>query len=222
MFRRVCVLLLLTTALAMGRQPFVATLQGTSADGKLLVSTGQSDVLVDLAGVSVPPKALPAFRGYIQKVCGGHRLAVHPEEVLEESAVRRHYQATVVVVTGSGKQICLNKQLLVDGYALASGRWEEYQEKGKARQVGLWSVGQPRWVVPKIPRTAPVASAEGTDRDRIIQMYGMPDFTRRDTEKDTHDVIGHHIMIRDFYVKQGLVFIYRDGRLLNQQPYVER
>ncbi|MBI3926743.1 MAG: thermonuclease family protein [Armatimonadetes bacterium] len=226
------VMMLLTLAgAAESQQPFVGVLASTTMDGKLMLTTGQNlehgTVAVDLAGVNIPPAAFKPLQEYCEKVLGGRQLLVEVTEVHEEAPGFRSCTGTVQFTAGS-KKVNFNKQLLVDGYATMDRErpvdpsWERYEDKGRERRVGLWSNGKPRWVIPNIQRNLPKATAQGTDRDRIISMYGMPDFTRTDNGRDIHSPRSYPIEIKDFYLQEGLVFIYRDGRLVNQQPYAER
>ncbi len=221
----------LMPATSEARQPFRAVLQSVTLDGRLILGDSQTTepgtIIVNLDGIHIPPKAIKPFQKYIRKTLGGRQLVVKITKVLQESPTFRIYKGIILLPAGT-KQINLNKQLLVDGYAVLqrdnrlAKNWVPYEDKGRQRKIGLWSLGTPRWIIPHLPRALPQATAQGTDRDRIIAMYGMPDFTRKLHEKDLEGVISYHIMIQDFYIKEGLVFIYRDGRLLNKQPYTER
>ncbi len=211
-----------------GLQGFFA---GTSADGAIFLAQSHQDLsgsmLIKLAGVTVPGRALSSFNRYCSSVLGGHLLMIKVYERHGEVKFMPTYSGVITIVTG-GKNINFNKQLLVDGYGMLRRQdsrftdWEKYENKGRQRKVGVWSLGAPRWPIPKIPRVAPESTAQGTDRDRIISQYGLPDHTNRVTIPDNYSIISYHLYITDFYLREGLVFIYRDGKLVNKQPYVER
>ncbi len=121
-------------------------------------------------------------------------------------------------------EICLNKQLLVDGYALVSPHpqvgpfWDRYQQKARSREVGLWSEAG-RWVVPKVVTERSFRPPGITDRDQVIERYGIPDFSRREKDRNPNAIMPYGQLIKDFYVRHGLVFIYRNGRLITKEPY---
>ncbi|MCA9790414.1 MAG: hypothetical protein KC910_01410 [Candidatus Eremiobacteraeota bacterium] len=211
-----------------GLQGFFA---GTSADGGIFLAQSHQDLsgsmLIKLAGVTIPGRALSSFNKYCSSVLGGHLLMIKVYERQNDVKFMPSYTGVVTIITG-GKQINFNKQALVDGYGMLRRQdarfssWEKYESKGRERKVGIWAVGAPHWPVPKIPHAAPESTAQGTDRDRIIAQHGLPDHTNRTTIPDNYSIISYHLYITDFYLREGLVFIYRDGKLVNKQPYVER
>lgn len=228
--------LLLAALLALpARAQNVGSIQGffagTSADGGVFLAQSHQDLsgsmLIRLAGVTIPGKALSSFNRYCSKVLGGHLLMIKVYERQGEIKFMPSYSGEITVVAGD-KRINFNKQILVDGYGMLRrddprfSAWEKYENTGRQRRVGIWSIGQPTWPIPQIPRVPQQATAQGTDRDRTISQYGLPDHTNRVTIPDNYSVISYHLYITDFYLREGLVFIYRDGKLVNKQPYVER
>ncbi len=228
MKRKLFVLVLTLILPALSAGTFQAQLRGTTLDGGLLVSSGIQDgpgnIRVNLAGIEIPPSAREHFASYCRKVLRDRPLMVQVLETEEETPAMRSYVAIVKVVAPGGKTIHLNKQLLVDGYAVcdksALGRdLGRFESAGQKRQVGLWSPGRSKWVSPKIGQTELKQHAQMTDRDRMIAKHGLPDFTRKERPKRIHSLSSNPLVIKDFYVRKGLVFIYRDGKLLNRQPY---
>ena len=137
---------------AWAQSPISATLSGTTPEGNLVLSqTGQADLVVDLAGIDVPPSARSRFSTYCKHVLADRPLTVEVVKTQDGSC-----SGVVKVRVPSGKKMNLNKQLLVDGYAVVdtksklSARLSAYQAKGKERRVGLWSQGQAHWVVPRL------------------------------------------------------------------------
>lgn len=211
-----------------GIQGFFA---GTSAEGGIFLAQSHQDlsgsILIRLAGVTIPGKALSVFNNYCSKVMGGHLLMVKVYDRLGEVKFMPTYTGEITIVAGD-KRINFNKQALADGYGMLRredarfSAWEKYENMGRQRKVGIWSIGRPNWPIPKVPRVPAAATAQGTDRDRIISQYGLPDHTNRVTIPDNYSIISYHLYITDFYLREGLVFIYRDGKLVNKQPMVER
>ena len=211
-----------------GIQGFFA---GTSADGGLFLAQSHQDLSgsmqIKLAGVTIPGRALSSFNKYCSKVLGGHLLMLKVYERQGEVKFMPTYLAEVTILAGD-RRINFNKQALVDGYGMLKrddprfSAWEKYENTARGRKVGVWSIGTPRWPIPEIPRVPAQGTTQGTDRDRIIGQYGLPDHTNRVTIPDNYSVISYHLYITDFYLREGLVFIYRDGKLVNKQPYVER
>ncbi|MGE0491586.1 MAG: thermonuclease family protein [Vulcanimicrobiota bacterium] len=144
-------IIVLLLAPAWARPPVSATLSGTTPEGQLVLSqSDQTDLVVDLAGIDVPPSARARFSAYCKRVLADRPITV---EVVKTSA--GGCTAVVKVTVPSGKKMNLNKQLLVDGYAVLdqskfSSRLSAYQAKGKERRVGLWSQDQAHWVVPRL------------------------------------------------------------------------
>jgi len=210
-----------------GLQGFFA---GNSADGGILLAQNHHDIsasiLVRLAGTSIPVKALSSFNKYCSKVLGGHLLMVRVHQNQGRAGFISDVQAEMTIVAGS-RRINFNKQALVDGYAMLDRRdprfagWEKYENTGRERRVGIWSIGSPRWPVPDIPNSQVASSDGGSDRERIFRKYGMPDRTNRISVPDRYAYRSYHFYITDFYLREGLVFIYRDGQLVNEQPMSE-
>lgn len=202
-----------------GLQGFFA---GTTPEGAIFLAQSHQDLSGSLqirpAGVIVPTKASNAYNKYCSQVLGGRLLTVR---VYGASGPISSGEITIVA---GDKRINFNKQLLADGYATLNrddprfSGWEKYETMGKQRKVGVWAVGKPVWPIPKLPGT----SSEGTDRDRILKDFGQPDHTNRTTVPDNESITSYHTYITDFYFQQGQVFIYRDGKLVNKQPYRER
>ena len=207
--RRILLVLLLLAAPGVAGQRFAATFDSLAPNGQLVVKSNRGNaVTISLAGVSVPSAVVPRLRDYSNGVLVGRALRV--DLVDPESA------SGVVYFQVGPRWISLNKQLLVDGYATVPDsdplQLANYQEKGRQRQVGLWGG---RWVRPHLEDAAP----QMTDRDRMIAMYGLPSFTRRDSEADQSGLVSYHVLIEDFYIEKGMVLRYRDGILLNKQAY---
>ena len=72
---------------------------------------------------------------------------------------------------------------------------------------------------PALVEPAPEGGTAVTDRDKMMQKYGLPDHTTRTLIPDNYSILQYHLYITDIYLRQGLVFIYRDGKLVNKQPY---
>ncbi len=203
---------------------------GNSADGGILLAQSHQDIsasiLVRLAGVSIPVKALSSFNKYCSKVLGGNLLMVRVHQHQGRAGFISDLQAEITILAGN-RRINFNKQALVDGYAMLDRReprfasWEKYENTGRSRRVGIWSIGNPRWPVPEIPGDPAASEGAGSDRERIFQKYGMPDRTTRISVPDRYSYRTYHFYITDFYLREGLVFIYRDGRLVNEQPMSE-
>lgn len=238
MYRLLALLLVVGVLLALPALPVEAQsggiqgfFAGTSADGGIFLAQSHQDLsgsmLINLAGVTLPGKALSSFNKYCSKVLGGHLLMIKVYERRGEVKFMPSYSGEITIIAGD-KRINFNKQVLVDGYGMLKrddarfSAWEKYENTARGRKVGVWSIGTPKWVIPTIPRVPPQATAQGTDRDRIISQYGLPDHTNRVTIPDNYSIISYHLYITDFYLREGLVFIYRDGKLVNKQPYVER
>jgi len=206
-----------------GVQGFFA---GTSADGGILLAHSHHDLsastVVHLAGVVVPGRALSSFNKYCSKVLGGNLLMVQVHQQQGRVGFISGVLAEITILAGS-RRINFNKQVLVDGYGMLAredrrfASWEKYENTGRGRGVGIWSLGAPTWPIPEIPR-APVAEAgAGSDRERVISQYGLPDHSNRVTVPDRYSFRSYHFYITDFYMREGLVFIYRDGILVNKQ-----
>lgn len=75
-------------------------------------------------------------------------------------------------------------------------------------------------VTPAMPHGA--APSARSDRDRIIARYGRPDHTTRVSVPDSYRAFRYHLYITDLYRRDDLVFIYRDGKLVDKQPYARR
>ncbi|GMU52150.1 MAG: hypothetical protein AMXMBFR33_12960 [Candidatus Xenobia bacterium] len=223
--RRILIALLVTlslTAVAQetGLQGFFA---GTTPEGAIFLAQSHQDLsgslLIRPAGVTVPTKAANAYNKYCSQVLGGRLLTVRIY-----GAAGPISSGEITIVAGE-KRINFNKQLLADGYATLNrddprfSGWDKYEAMGKQRKVGVWAVGKPVWPIPKLPTGQ---TSGGTDRDRVIAQYGQPNHTNRTTVPDNESITSYHTYITDFYFQQGLVFIYRDGKLVNKQPYRER
>ena len=203
---------------------------GTSADGGILLARGHQDIsgstLVHLAGVVVPGKALSSFNKYSARVLGGNLLMVR---VLQQEARIGMISGLLgeITILAGDRRINFNKQALVDGYGLLQrddrrfASWEKYENTGRTRQVGIWSIGAPRWPIPELPRSPLPSAGSGVDRESVLSRYGMPSHTNRVTVPDNYNLT-YHVYITDFYMREGLVFIYRDGLLVNKQSTVER
>ncbi|MGE0492023.1 MAG: hypothetical protein AB7S38_22610 [Vulcanimicrobiota bacterium] len=207
--RRILLLLLVLATPAVAGQRFAATFANLAPNGQLVLKSKQGQaVAVSLAGLSVSPGVVAKLSDYCDGVLVGRALRV---ELVDPQA-----RSGVVYFQVGPRWISLNKQLLVDGYATVTDsdplQLAGYQEKGRQRQVGLW--GQ-RWVRPHLEDAAP----QMTDRDRMIAMYGLPSFSRRNSEADQSGLVSYHVLIEDFYIEQGMVLRYRDGILLNKQAY---
>lgn len=198
-----------------GLQGFFA---GTTPEGAIFLAQSHQDLsgslLIRPAGVVVPTKASNAYNKYCSQVLGGRLLTVR---VYGASGPISSGEITIVA---GDKRINFNKQLLADGYATLNrddarfAGWEKYEAMGKQRKVGVWAAGKPVWPIPKLPGS----TTGGTDRERIIKENGQPDHTNRTTVPDNESITSYHTYITDFYFQQGLVFIYRDGKLVNKQP----
>jgi hypothetical protein len=206
-----------------GLQGFFA---GTSADGGILLAYNHHDIsastLVHLAGVVVPGRALSSFNKYCSRVLGGNLLIIQVHQQEGRVGFISGVLAEITILAGQ-RRINFNKQVLVDGYGMLQredrrfSAWEKYENTGRSRQVGIWSLGAPTWPIPEIPRAPAADASAGSDRERVFSKYGMPDHTNRVTVPDHYSFASYHLYITDFYMREGLVFIYRDGRLVNQQ-----
>lgn len=198
---------------------------GTTTNGSLFVATSPEDISgshrVDLYGVRVPPRAASAFNKYVQKMLGGYLLHVRIKKRLDDKSIPAMV-GEVMIVQGNS-YINLNKALLRDGYAElgpgAPGSYRAFVAYAARKGLGYHSSGRPKWVVPNPPREDPASVGIVTDRDKTIERFGIPNYSNRTLIPDNYSILQYHIYITDFYLREGQVFIYRDGKLVNKQAY---
>ncbi|MBM3461678.1 MAG: hypothetical protein FJX76_06210, partial [Armatimonadetes bacterium] len=198
---------------------------GTTTDGSLFVATSPEDISgshrVKLWGVKPARKATSstAYNKYIQKMLGGYLLHVRIKKRLEEKSIPAMV-GEVMIVQGNTYQN-LNKAILRDGYgevtSEAPASYANFQSYAQRKGLGVWSTGRPRWILPELPREEVAMQGVITDRDKTIQQYGIPNYSNRTLIPDNYSILQYHIYITDFYLREGQVFIYRDGKLVNKQ-----
>ncbi|NDD30585.1 MAG: hypothetical protein EB084_20185 [Proteobacteria bacterium] len=216
-------LLLTSASPADARDPlFSCFFAGTTTNGNIFVATSHEDISgsnrVVLYGVRIPPQAESAFGKYVQKMLGGYLLHVRVKRRVEGGSIPTMV-GEVMVVQGS-TYVNFNKAVLRDGYGElandAPASYQSFSQYARAKGLGIWASGRPRWIIPQVAREETMTGAV-TDRDKTIERYGIPNYTNRTQIPDNYSILQYHIYITDFYLSTGQVFIYRDGKLVNRQ-----
>lgn len=198
---------------------------GTTTSGNLFVATSPDDISgssrVVLYGVRIPPVAESAFGRYVQNMLRGYLLHVRIKKRLEGGTMPVML-GEIMIVQGSN-YVNFNKAVLRDGYGdLAPGAPASYMpfaRYARNKGLGFHSSGRPRWIIPQVAKDDPAMTGIMTDRDKTIEKYGVPSYTTRTQIPDNYSILQYHIYITDFYLNVGIVFIYRDGKLINKQAY---
>lgn len=198
---------------------------GTTTSGNLFVATSPEDISgshrIVLWGVKVPSRAESAFGKYVQKMLGGYLLHVRVKRRTEGGSIPT-LVGEIMIVQGSN-YINFNKAVLRDGYgeitADAPASYQAFAGYARSKGLGIYSPGRPKWIIPAVVKEEAAAAGVITDRDKTIQQYGIPSYTNRTQIPDNYSILQYHIYITDFYLNNGLVFIYRDGKLINKQTY---
>jgi hypothetical protein len=197
---------------------------GTTTDGSLFVATSPDDISgshrIVLYGVK-PTRTATAYNNYVQKMLGGYLLHVRVKKQLDDRSIPAMV-GEVMIVQGNS-YVNLNKAVLRDGYgtptAEAPASYRPFAAYAQRKGLGVYAAGRPHWILPVPPKDDPATAGAVADRDRTIERLGIPNYTNRTLVPDNYSVLQYHIYITDFYLREGQVYIYRDGKLINKQAY---
>ncbi|GEM_PF-2382739 len=183
---------------------------------------------IGIAGIVIDPKARTSAYKYIGAFLEGFPLDIDLYLTPDETGY-----VGIFKVMRQGKSFELNKNLVYLGYATCSDdpRFTEYRQletRARQRKVGIWSSGAPVWIMPKFvsdEKTLPRAPFS-SDRSEIHAQYGRPDNSFRTGTGGYRnysyggyrgDYYPGNFYIFDYYYSKGLVFIYRNGKLMEKR-----
>ncbi|MHC9538234.1 MAG: hypothetical protein AB9903_01800 [Vulcanimicrobiota bacterium] len=179
---------------------------------------------IGIAGIVIHPSAKTAAYKYIGEFLGGFPLEIDIYLTPDETGY-----VGIFKVMRLGKSYELNKNLIYLGYATCSSdaRFTDYRQfetKAKQRKVGIWNTGAPVWIMPKFVTEGKTPRAPfSSDRSEIHAQYGRPDNTFRTYTggyRDygyRRDYSSGNFYIFDYYYSKSLVFIYRNGKLMEKR-----
>lgn len=179
---------------------------------------------IGIAGIVIHPSAKAAAYKYIGEFLSGFPLEIDIYLTPDETGY-----VGIFKVMRLGKSYELNKNLIYLGYATCSGdaRFTDYRQfetRARQRKVGIWSAGAPVWIMPKFVAESKTPRAPfSSDRSEIHAQYGRPDNTFRTYTggyRDygyRRDYSAGNFYIFDYYYSKSLVFIYRNGKLMEKR-----
>ena len=175
---------------------------------------------IALAGLTITPEAKNAAHRYIDAFLGNMPVNIDLYLTKDQTGYVGVFKSL-----RDDKSYELNKNLVYLGYATASGdpRFSEYktlEAKAKERQVGIWSPQKSVWIMPKFVEKKLPRLPFSSDRNEIHAQYGRPDSTFTMTTGGrgyAGEYYMGNIYVYDYYYRKGIVFIYRNGKLLEKK-----